>query len=639
MPFVHEIPVDQIIPDPDNPRAGELEGIDALAANIDAIGLLNPINVRLYQETDGLPIYMIVAGHRRLRAMAEGLGWKSVPCTVVAPESTTELALTENIMRQNLHPVDEHKAFVALKLAGYTVKKIAKRFGVDTRTVKQRLALGSIIPEFLELWRGDKISWDSIKVLAQMKPGKQKEALVEATKSIDKHGHVEDWVIDKFVSHKRIYLEAEKVRFVGLEEYEKAGGRIDEDLFGDEQWIADVMLLDSLYDNKKLREQEAAQLEGWRSVEWVTSSPSNWSTHQPIGDPQKIAGLTTADKAKIDLKLMVIWDGTVRRTHYEDRPMKPEEYRAATETTAATTGYRATYGKPVEDTDKSWDVEVKVKAAAIAKLHWLMRSTNYTMNQCGRALIRALNDLKVDVADQLADALLDSAKQRQVAALPPPKTGTVPEKDLPVPVRVPVDDDPPETEIPKPSDSWDDIEPETLPAPEEPDDDGEFEDEAELVTASRLEVEAHIRGRFEELKKRFDTLKAGAGLSTEDVVEGVKYQLIKSGVDPAFVIGMNGHALLDPPSPEPEDQWLGDGDTDSQLIGELPIVEGTDYVVDVDRLPPAGEGEVSPGNTETDDDTEQGPADRKIRKRPRGTKAQRGRSRRKLQPGDVGEVA
>ena len=92
MPMIHDIALDHILPDPENPRSGEPEGIEALAANIGAVGLLNPINVREIgpiAPPDGhdydVPGYMIVAGHRRYEA-AKQLGWKTIPCTIIKVE-------------------------------------------------------------------------------------------------------------------------------------------------------------------------------------------------------------------------------------------------------------------------------------------------------------------------------------------------------------------------------------------------------------------------------------------------------------------------------------------------------------------------------------------------------------------------
>ena len=533
MPMIHEIALDQILPDPDNPRSGNLEGIEALAANIYAVGLLNPITVREYApDGHGDKIYyMIVAGHRRYAA-AQLNGWRTVQCTIIKHDTPLELALTENIMRQNMHPVDEHRAFVKLKLGGMSVKKIAKHFGVDDRTVKQRLALGSIIPEFLEYWRQDKIEWDSIKQLAQMKPGKQKEALVKAEEQLVRFDHIEEWLIDSFVSKKgRTYLDTEKVRFVGLEDYEKAGGRIDEDLFGDEQWIADTVLLDSLYDRKQLEVREAALAEGWRSVRWEKSTPSLWESHTRIHELP--SGIEDDEKAAIDLVLLVAWDGEVQRQYWKDKPKKEEEDRPAT------------YGSAPQPGQNGWDAEVKIKQAAVA---------------------RYLEFRRLGWFSQAAAEYLIA----RIQAIEPPKVGTVPDKELPEPVRVPIDDDPPETELPEPPPGG--------------------EEEVELVD------DAMLVGEFKDYLDGEEDIDLGVLRTVMDA------QAQHGPTDEEWMNGMEEAAA----------EWID---------------------------PPAGEGEVSPGDTGEDHDTEQGAADRPARKRPRGTKAQRGRSRRKLQSRNEREVA
>jgi ParB/RepB/Spo0J family partition protein len=441
MPMIHEIGLDQILPDPENPRSDELTEIEELAANIKAVGLINPLTVRdcgpiqpagAIDHSTSVPGYMIVAGHRRYEAVKQ-LGWKTVPCTLVNVEDpqALELALSENIMRVAMHPVDEHRAFVSLKLQGYSVKKIAKHYGVDDRTVKQRLALGSIIPEFLALWRENKIEWDSVKQIAQMKPGKQRECLVEAQKQLEKRDHVEDWVIDKFVSHKRTYLENQKVRFVTLEDYEKAGGRVDEDLFGDEQWIADTLLLDSLFDRKKMETHEAYIAQGWKSVGWENSTPSMWNTHTQVFDEN----LEDEEKAKIDLILILNYDGTIREQRWKARPPKEEGevYNAA----YGHTGERpAAYGNAPNYGDGTWDPDVKVKAAVIRRLYELRKESGLPIAVVAKRLIARIETVTIDFSAEIEaqiDEVMEGAAAIQAAikpvALLAPPTYTVNEDD------------------------------------------------------------------------------------------------------------------------------------------------------------------------------------------------------------------
>ncbi|GIK52170.1 MAG: hypothetical protein BroJett014_11430 [Planctomycetota bacterium] len=151
------IPLDQLKPNPSQPRkdwaeeAGQKDAegktdLDRLADNIKAEGIYQPLIVA--PDKDGK--FTIVCGERRYRA-AKMAGLKEAPCIVRSDLSETdmlEVALTENIQRRSLKPVDEARAYKALMdKCGYSMKALAKKLGVSGASITYKLNLLALTPE------------------------------------------------------------------------------------------------------------------------------------------------------------------------------------------------------------------------------------------------------------------------------------------------------------------------------------------------------------------------------------------------------------------------------------------------------------------------------------------------------------
>lgn len=134
-----EVPVGDLEPNPYQPRTVvDPERLAELTASIRRSGILQPVVVRPRGER-----YQIVAGERRWRA-AQQAGLATVPITVreVPDEELLELALVENIQRQELNAVEEAVAFQRLQGELHlTQEEIARRIGRDRSTVANTLRL------------------------------------------------------------------------------------------------------------------------------------------------------------------------------------------------------------------------------------------------------------------------------------------------------------------------------------------------------------------------------------------------------------------------------------------------------------------------------------------------------------------
>lgn len=131
-----------ISPNPYQPRKEmEVEALRQLAASISDKGVLQPLLVRRIEGTGG---YELIAGERRLQA-ARLAGLEKVP--VVIKDDTTkadrlELAIIENIQRQNLNALEEAEAFERLMQEfGHTQEEVAKKVGKERSTVANTLRL------------------------------------------------------------------------------------------------------------------------------------------------------------------------------------------------------------------------------------------------------------------------------------------------------------------------------------------------------------------------------------------------------------------------------------------------------------------------------------------------------------------
>lgn len=175
-----ELPIYKVEPNPDQPRRDfDEEELQALADSISVHGVIQPLTVR--ELPSGY--YQIIAGERRWRA-ARQAGLSEVPVVVIEADDkkAMELALIENLQRQDLNPVEEALGYQSLiDEYGLTQEETAASVGKSRPAVANALRLLSLCDEVLELLKTGAITAGHARAILTLKSEKKQ---LEAAKKI-----------------------------------------------------------------------------------------------------------------------------------------------------------------------------------------------------------------------------------------------------------------------------------------------------------------------------------------------------------------------------------------------------------------------------------------------------------------------
>lgn len=154
---LRELPTELIKPNPSQPRTKiDPDSLAALAASIEANGVVQPLLVRPLRDGS----YELIAGERRWRA-ATAAGLAKVPAVIRDQKRAERLqvALIENMVRENLNPVDEARACAALvDELGLSKEELGRRVGRDRSTISNLIRLLELPDEAIELLESGKLS-------------------------------------------------------------------------------------------------------------------------------------------------------------------------------------------------------------------------------------------------------------------------------------------------------------------------------------------------------------------------------------------------------------------------------------------------------------------------------------------------
>ncbi len=179
---IQELDIDLIDPNPEQPRRTfSKESISQLAQSIRDQGVLQPLLV--VSRSGGR--YRIIAGERRYRASREA-GLTTVPCVIRDMDviQQMEVALIENLQREDLNPIDAAQGIKALmQQCGYTQEKIAQRLGKSRPAVANLLRLLNLPKDVAEMVRDERLSAGHARVLAGL--GREEDKITLAKRVVE----------------------------------------------------------------------------------------------------------------------------------------------------------------------------------------------------------------------------------------------------------------------------------------------------------------------------------------------------------------------------------------------------------------------------------------------------------------------
>jgi ParB family transcriptional regulator, chromosome partitioning protein len=177
---LREIDTDRIIPNSHQPRKNfDEDALNELANSIREHGIVQPIVVRPLE--DGF--FQLIAGERRWRA-SQRAGLVRLPAVVrdAAEDSALELALIENLQREDLNPMEEAQAYERLITDfGLTQEEVARRVGKNRATIANMLRLLRLPPEVQQWLRENRLTTGHAKALLSLS---DLDAILDSAKKI-----------------------------------------------------------------------------------------------------------------------------------------------------------------------------------------------------------------------------------------------------------------------------------------------------------------------------------------------------------------------------------------------------------------------------------------------------------------------
>lgn len=176
---LQEIPVHEILPNPYQPRTDfSEEKMEELTQSIKEFGLIQPITVRKAEDEQG---FQIAVGERRWRA-AKRANLETVPALVqeMDEQKMMELAMVENLQREDLNPMEEAKAYQHLmKSFNFTQENLSLRLGRSRSSLANSLRLLNLSPLVQEYVSRETISKGHARALLGLKDHREQESLVK----------------------------------------------------------------------------------------------------------------------------------------------------------------------------------------------------------------------------------------------------------------------------------------------------------------------------------------------------------------------------------------------------------------------------------------------------------------------------
>ncbi|MFA7604515.1 MAG: ParB/RepB/Spo0J family partition protein [Novosphingobium sp.] len=296
--IIRDFTIDQLCVSPLNVRINERDAnaVEALAANIEARGLLFPLIVHPTATVppemwpDGLvggpsgAAWAALAGGRRYRALrllvATGRLAHDAPIATIVRDlplaEITELSLAENLLRRELQGYEVHAAIARAIDQGATIEEVAENIGQEILWVRQQKRLGALAPDIFAEYAASRLSFDQAKAYASTEDHALQRAAFAHFRGAIGTRH-DAAAIRAFLKVGDRELER-LLRFVGAEAYRAAGGRFELDLFADAAEergrVVDEALLRDLVESRlaEIRQELRAAL-GCPDMRFLAEAP------------------------------------------------------------------------------------------------------------------------------------------------------------------------------------------------------------------------------------------------------------------------------------------------------------------------------------------------------------------------------
>ena len=268
------VPLNRLVASPYNVRRVAPTGIEELAENIVACGgvLQNLIVHPMKRGAKRASTFGVAGGDRRRRALMllleQGRIAEDFPvrCLVVSVENAILMSVTENEMREPMHPADQCEAYRVLVDAGRALNDVATMYGVHVATVQRRLKLARVSPTLLDHFRAGEIDLQQMQALALSDDHDEQQRVWFNATGYDRHPQR---IRARLTQSERSFRGSRIARFVGMDRFAEAGGAIRRDLFSDdgEAWYSDHALMCELASTALQEIADREKAGGWSWVE------------------------------------------------------------------------------------------------------------------------------------------------------------------------------------------------------------------------------------------------------------------------------------------------------------------------------------------------------------------------------------
>lgn len=271
---IEYVPLALLCKSPHNVRRKAPTGIETLAGNIAAAGVMQNLVAHEVKGRGKQRKLGVCAGQRRLLALellrSTGRIDDSypVPVKVVSEADAVAVSLIENQQREPMHPADACEAFRLLVNEGRTVDYIAALFSLSEIQVQRHLKLANVSPRLIDVFRDDGMTLEQIRTLALTDDHELQQHLwFDAAQAWQRNPAQ----LRAAITNSEIDVaDSNLVAFVTLDAYEAAGGNVRRDLFSDEKnagYVTDAELLHRLVAEKLVSVAQTLSAEGWSWVE------------------------------------------------------------------------------------------------------------------------------------------------------------------------------------------------------------------------------------------------------------------------------------------------------------------------------------------------------------------------------------